>query len=176
MKKTAVVILLLLTLVTPIFAEGTASNSDNMQIESDGRSSLGMYFMGGEFSMIGLSYHQWMGNHGIMISAGLDSRHTSALVEYQYSIFSALLTETMNTRLYVWCAGGVNFRTDSIIDHTNTLWNDETHINAVASLGVGVEFVWWKHISVPVQFGYVAEFPYDTEMSFCLASGVRYRF
>ncbi len=170
MRRILFAFMIIALVAVPVFAQDAPSELE------DGAASLGMYYMAGEFSMIGLSFHQWLGNHGIMVSAGLDSSHTSALAEYQYSIFSAHLTETLNSHLYVWAAGGVNFRTDSTYNQTTTFWDDETHINAVASLGIGVEFVWWRHLSVPIQFGYVAEFPYDIGMSFCFASGIRYRF
>ena len=74
MKKTAIVILLLLTLVTPIFAEGTVAAE-----ESDGSAALGMYYIVGKFNMIGLSYHQWFGDHALMVSAGVQSEQMSVL-------------------------------------------------------------------------------------------------
>ena len=173
MKKTAVVIILLMALVTPLFAEGTVADE-----ESDGSAALGMYYIVGKFNMIGLSYHQWFGDHALMVSAGVQSDQMSVLAEYQYCVFSASLTETLNSRLYVWASGGVNVRNESVHEWEPdlTLWQNEVHVNAVTSLGVGMEFVWWRHLSVPVQFGYVAEYPFDFGMSFCFSSGVRYRF
>ncbi len=172
MKRITAVVLFLLALVTPVFAEDAA------EPESDGSAALGMYYILGKFNMIGLSYHQWFGNHALMVSAGVQSDQMSALAEYQYCVFSAHLTETLNSRLYVWASGGVNVRNESVHEWEPdlTLWQNEVHVNAVTSLGVGMEFVWWRHLSVPVQFGYVAEYPFDFGMSFCFSSGVRYRF
>ncbi len=173
MKKITAVILIVLAFVTPVFADETVAET-----ESDTSAALGMYYIVGKFSMIGLSYHQWFGNHALMVSAGIQSDQMSALAEYQYCVFSASLTEKLNSRLYVWASGGVNFRNESVYawEPDTTLWQNEVHVNAVTALGIGMEFVWWRHLSVPVQFGYIAEFPYDFGMSFCFSSGVRYRF
>lgn len=169
MKKLVVLFLLCAVLFAPVFAEDTTvDNSD------EGTDALGMYCMFGSFYMVGLSYHHWFGNHGLMISAGLDNDRISALVEYQLSVYKAELTDVLDSRLYVWASGGANFRNDTI--YADDTYHDEFHVNAIASLGIGIEFVWWKHLSIPVHFGYVMEMPYDFSKSFCVASGVRYTF
>ena len=171
MKKLTVIFLLVIMLLSPVFAENSVEAN-----REDGKIALGMQGLMGAFSMVGLSYQQWFGNSGITISAGLDNQHINALAEYQYCVYASGLTDNLNSRLYVWAAGGVNLRNDSIYNSTTNQSHDEFHVNAIAALGIGIEFVWWNHLSIPVQFGYIAEMPYDVEMSFCVSTGVCYRF
>ena len=171
MKKIISLLVIIALLLMPIFAEAAENENDK-----DGSAALGMYFCTGEFSMIGLHYQQWFGNHGVMVSAGLTGDTINAVAEYEYCVYSAKFTETLNSRLYVWVLGGVNCVNDHKYNNATGEYEPNFYVDGLASLGIGMEFVWWKHLSIPVQFGYIVELPNNTKMSFCFASGVRYRF
>ncbi len=171
MKKNIILILIIALMIMPVFAQDAEA-----EIEDDGAASLGMYFCAGEFSMIGLHYQQWFGNHGIMVSGGLTGDVFCAVAVYEYCVYSAKFTDILNSRLYLWILGGVDCVNEHNYISSTETYEDDFYVNAVGSLGVGIEFVWWKHLSIPVQFGYVIEAPHKTKMSFSFASGIRYRF
>ncbi|MCR4940973.1 MAG: hypothetical protein K5930_12840 [Treponemataceae bacterium] len=166
MKKILILSLILLFALGPCFAE---------EPELDGKIALGMGFGVGEFSMVGLQYHQWLGSHGIFATVGLSDDHKSALLGYQFCVYETSFTDILNSRLYVWVDGGADYMTYSQFSYDGGDPSPESQFNAVAAGGIGMEFVWWHHLSVPVQFGYVAKFPNNTSMSFYFTSGVRYR-
>ncbi len=166
MKKILLFLLILLFVFNPVFAE------DENQ---DGPIALGMGFGVGDFSMIGLQYQQWFGSHGIVVSAGLAEDQKCVLGGYEYCVYSTSFTEILNSRLYVWIEGGADYLKYSEYSSVTDRTVERSCVDAVAALGIGMEFIWWNHLSVPVQFGYVAKFPNRSGMSFYFSSGVRYR-
>ena len=167
MRRVLFVFMIIALFAVPLFAQEAAVE------EEDGSASLGMYYTVGEFNMIGLHFQKWFGNHGLMISAGITDGNMSAIVEYEYCIYKARFTDTLNSKLYLWLMGGPHFVNEHVWSEPE---HDNFYVNGVTALGVGMEFVWWKHLSVPVQFGYVITYPHNVSCSFCFASGIRYRF
>ncbi|MCR4940974.1 MAG: hypothetical protein K5930_12845 [Treponemataceae bacterium] len=147
------------------------------EIESDDSIALGMgYCMGeitlgygsGNIGVIGLQYQQWFGRHGVMVTAGLDG----VFADYQYCIFSASFTERLDTRFYAWISGGAAFFNDYNFYSSSSY----SGVDAIFAVGIGTEFIWWKHLSVPAQYGYIARFTDNFHLGFFYSSGVRYRF
>ena len=51
---------------------------------------------------------------------------------------------------------------------------EKFHNNALASVGFGFDFIFFGHLSVPVQFGFMGSFPDDPQVGFCGGIALRY--
>lgn len=71
-------------------------------------------------------------------------------------------------RLYFWLNGGVGAR-DLDMDNQNLAY-------LYAGTGIGLEAVFWKHISIPFELGYSGQFLNDGGFDIAVSSGVRFRF
>lgn len=54
--------------------------------------------------------------------------------------------------------------------------NAVAETNAVVGLGFTVDVIFAKHISVPINFGLTANFPYDPSLAMMFGTGIRYSF
>ena len=71
-------------------------------------------------------------------------------------------------RLFFWVNGGAGGR-----DLTPTSQN---LAYLYAGTGIGMEAVFWKHISIPLKLGYSGQFLNNGGFDLCASSGVRFRF
>lgn len=51
---------------------------------------------------------------------------------------------------------------------------EKMHNNALASVGFGFDFIFFDHLSVPIQFGFMGTFPDDPQVGFCGGIALRY--
>ena len=134
-------------------------------------------------SLGGLQYQQWFGRWGYQLEGGLfinnktyydlDSNYRelqdisgSLAAELLCELYTGQLYRVCDATLFAWLLGGTMITTDS----------NKTYANAVAGIGLGVDWVFFKHISFPWQFGFVGKFPYDPYVSMTTALGIRFRF
>ena len=101
-------------------------------------------------------------------------------LQLDVSLFEYEAPKVFAYRVYAWVLGGARVFTDGRTYNASTGKYDEgdgsVKVNAVAGAGVGFEFILVRHISIPVQVGYSAEFPYDVHGGFSGGIGLRYRF
>ena len=70
---------------------------------------------------------------------------------------------------------GYDARIARTYDYENDKKKTETFVsNAIASAGFGFDFIFFDHLSVPVQFGFMGTFPNEPKVGFCGGIGVRY--
>lgn len=134
-------------------------------------------------SLGGLQYQQWFGRWGFQLEGGLfintmsyydgnsnyrDARDISGSLsaELLCELYTGQLFRVCDATLFAWLLGGALLETDST----------KTYANAVAGIGLGVDWVCFKHISFPWQFGFVGKFPYDPYVNILTALGIRFRF
>ncbi len=140
-------------------------------------------FITTEDSLGGLQYQQWFGRWGYQLEGGLfintmtyydgDSNYRdtrdirgSLAAELLCELYAGQLFRVCDATLFAWLLGGTMIATDS----------NKTYANAVAGIGLGVDWVCFKHISFPWQFGFVGKFPYDPYVNIMTALGIRFRF
>jgi hypothetical protein len=69
--------------------------------------------------------------------------------------------------LYGVLLGGFYYQSD---------YNVPKLFNGIAGFGLGFETIYYKHFSIPLHFGYYAEFPNEFKMDFIFGGGLRFRF
>lgn len=71
-------------------------------------------------------------------------------------------------RLYFWLDGGLGGK-----DLSPT---EQNLAYLYAGTGIGMEAVFWKHISIPLELGYYGQFLNNGGFGICESAGVRFRF
>ena len=136
----------------------------------------------------GLSWQQWLGGFGYQInfsgmyfpSEYVDYNDASDPVYYdyieafclltaeaQFEFFTVKFLDDLHGRLYGIILGGLFYSSD---------YNEPEVLNGISGIGIGYETVYKKHLSMPIHFGYYAEFPTNFKMDFMGGIGLRFRF
>ena len=137
----------------------------------------------------GLSWQQWIGSFGYQINfsgmylPSVYEEYDDVLGNYisydyiqafylftaeaQFEFFTVKFLDDWHGRLYGVVLGGLYYSSD---------YNVPEIFNGIAGIGIGYETVYKKHLSFPLHFGYVCEFPNEFQMSFAFGAGFRFRF
>jgi hypothetical protein len=141
-------------------------------------------------NVYGIQYQRWYDRAGFQIegAAYYDPSSEAAktldyniAAEFQYKLYDTTWGTRAGTCLYAWILAGHR----GFIDNTWS-WNDETgdsektdstfYANAVAGIGFGFDIMFLNHLSVPVQFGFMGQFPCEPAVGITFGTGLRYRF
>jgi len=104
-------------------------------------------------------------------------------LEVMYRLYASNIWNWLSGDLYAYASLGHKGSQDAVYVDADGDYNTSddayytpgTVVFAVAAgVGIGYEFVLFRHFSVPVQFGYVVEYP--LYVSFNFSGGLRYRF
>jgi hypothetical protein len=172
-------------------------------------SALGGFY--GPFSGVGLHYHQWIGADAYHITAGIvyvpfgsDDWWTPETTldysvggEYQRRVYGDVFASWLAGSLYVFVGGHhhgyipVNLveegyledpeDPESFVDPVYEVGTYQAQIST--GVGIGVELIFFRHLSIPVEFGYGAAWTV-TEPNIAdaftvgpgIQAGVRYRY
>ena len=136
----------------------------------------------------GLSWQQWLGGFGYQINFSgmyLPLEYVDYYDEFnpvtydyvqafflltaetQFEFFTVKFLDDWYGRLYGVVVGGLYYTCD---------YNVPEVLNGIAGIGIGYETVYKKHLSVPIHFGYYAEYPTNFKMDFMGGIGFRFRF
>ncbi|MFZ4616989.1 MAG: hypothetical protein ACOYM2_12440 [Rectinemataceae bacterium] len=140
----------------------------------------------------GLNWQTWYGPLGLSLVGGGMYSPTgqfgsildySLLGEVQYRVLREDFSRWFASQLYVWVlAGHLGYITaTTTYDYNVTPSTSTTTIlpfvaTAVGGLGIGIEATLFGHFSVPLEVGYVGQFPKDPKLAFCVGGGLRYRY
>ncbi len=139
----------------------------------------------------GIHYHYTLGKWGFNATLGgyLDPDNTfysdyflyyAIYSTVQYRVYGHKFTDRLSSQLYTWfLLGHLGY-----MDWVSSLSEDGVYSSSVGDyradylvgLGIGIEVIFSEHLSIPLDFGYVGEFPNDLLISFSFGSGIRYRF
>ena len=179
-------------------AEGELSNTDTKasakKVQFDPKEktpfeefnkSVGVF----AYAYPGLSWQQWIGSFGYQINfsgmylPSVYEEYDDVLGSYisydyiqafylftaeaQFEFFTVKFLDDWHGRLYGVVLGGLYYSSD---------YNVPEVFNGIAGIGIGYETVYKKHLSFPLHFGYVCEFPNEFQMSFAFGAGFRFRF
>lgn len=159
-------------------------------IDSD--SAIGVFAMGSsEIGVYGLQYQHWFNDKIGMQLEGYayynpnvsydDVLQYNICGEFQYKLYETCLGERSATNLYAWGLIGhhayiKNTTNYDSATNTSTMTSSGFCPSIVGGFGFGFDVMFLNHISIPVEFGFLGEFPYNQSVGFVFGSGIRYRF
>ena len=160
---------------------------------SDFKNAVGFYSLNGLNldSAYGLQYHRWCTDKIGFQTQGYINYYDqgsysnplnySISVQILYKLFEMDIGERAGSCLYAWASAGHHGYIDRKVvypeDETLTEQvTDTVCLNAQVGLGFGIDIMCLEHISLPIEFGYMGEFPSNTVIGFVFGSGIRYRF
>jgi len=131
--------------------------------------------MGGAQSM-GLTYQHWFKNDlGYQFSFGaiMDYDFVYALdVQLQKLLFVHKQQGKGLTSLFAW--GGVGVSSTDV--NTGDFYEYEVKPAILASAGLGIEFIYYNHLSIPLKFGVTGQFLNNPSVAVSFGCGILYRF
>ena len=173
MKKLLISIAALFMLTTGLFANGL-----------ENKNAIGAYILGGSNSVGGLQYERRFsdlvstkfGAFAFYDNDGYsDPFNMNLTVETDFTLFETEWKDKISSRLFAYALAGYDARIKRTYDYELDKKVSEDFIsNAIASVGFGFDFIFFGHLSVPVQFGFMGTFPNDTKVGFCGGIGIRY--
>jgi hypothetical protein len=136
----------------------------------------------------GLHYQRSFGSLGLQFTGGglytPDSDWGSVLdysvfIQGTWRVFAEDYSSVVSGQLYLWALGGhIGYiRTEYVEDGTTGSYEPEPYVpSALAGFGIGIELVLFRHFSLPLEFGYVGQFPNESALQFGAGAGFRYRY
>ena len=174
MKKLIIAATLAFAIAGSLFANGL-----------ENKNAIGMYVIGGEQAVGGIQYERrftdlFSTKFGVFAfyneSGYSDPFNASFTVEGDFTLFESYWKDKISSRLFAY----------GMVGYTGTYergWEygepkskkvEKMHNNALASLGFGFDFIFFDHLSVPIQFGFMGTFPDDPQVGFCGGIALRY--
>ena len=180
MKKFFIIFALIFILVSsPVFAE------ENLK-EEYCSSAVGFnqqFNLAGASSM-GLTYQHYFDNYwGIQASLGAIVNNNvfySADLQLQRLFFVDSFLDTKETSFFGWANVGIasveqaHYTKDEKGNYLDTTYTVTPAL--LVGAGVGIEFVLFDHLSIPIKFGVTTQFITDTGVGLSLGYGILYRF
>ncbi len=158
----------------------------------ENKNAIGMYVIGAENSVGGLQYERRFTDI-ISVKFGTFAMYRSNtyynngneanfnfIVEPDFTLYETCWGDKVSSRLFAFGLAGYDFtkQIDSIWDpDTGKKLGEETkYINsAIAAAGFGFDFIFFGHLSIPVQFGFMGRInTEEPNAGFCAGIGMRY--
>ncbi len=195
MKKMFVIVLMLLLACTAVIANSPATTVLNVEDASEDNSftrydsAVGVTWLIGS-DIPSLQYQHWITpgfgftlNTGAAYSPRSETIYTETTDTYntingyyldlnffgqlQWALYTAS-TKNLDTRLYAWVLGGC------VVQHDVAMTGMD--VDGIAGAGFGFDINLYKHISIPVEFGYLGVAPANPNLAMVGNFGIRYRF
>ncbi len=172
---------ILATGVFAILCAGTGAFASGL----DNNNAIGIYGIGSEIGVGGIQYERRFSDlfstkFGVFAFYNEDSYsdpyNMNVTVETDFTLFESDWKDKICSRLFAYGLVGYTGRLERSYEYMEPESKriEKMHNNAVASLGFGFDFIFFEHLSVPVQFGFMGTFPDDPQVSFCGGIGIRY--
>ena len=173
MKKLLLTIAAVFMLTGGLFANGL-----------ENKNAIGVYVLGSEQAVGGIQYERRFSDlistkFGVFAFYNNDSYSDpfdlNLTVETDFTLFENNWRDKICSRLFAYAMLGYIANIERGYDYVNAVQKTEKfHNNAMASLGFGFDFIFFEHLSVPIQFGFQGTFPDDTQVGFCGGIALRY--
>lgn len=174
MKKLIIAATLVLALAGSLFANGLDNNN-----------AIGMYVIGGENAVGGIQYERRFSDlfstkFGVFAfyndSGYSDPFNASFTVEGDFTLFENTWKDKISSRLFAYGMLGYTGTYERSYEYgePESKKIEKMHNNALASVGFGFDFIFFDHLSVPIQFGFMGTFPDDPQVGFCGGIALRY--
>ena len=175
--KKIIIASILMTLFSTLFANGL-----------DNKNNIGMYFIGADNPIVGLQYERRFTDiisekFGLYAFYNENSYTTepfnfNVTFETDFSLFETSHEYKVGSRLFAYGMVGYDLSMHrEYADYSNSKNKDNTEEwlhNALVSIGFGFDFIFFNHLSVPIQFGFMGNFPNNSKISFCGGTALRY--
>ena len=105
-----------------------------------------------------------------------DPFNANFTVEGDFTLFESTWKEKISSRLFAYGMVGYvgNYERTYEYAEPTSKKVEKMHNNALASVGFGFDFIFFDHLSVPIQFGFMGTFPDDPQVGFCGGIALRY--
>ncbi len=174
MKKLIIAATLVFALAGSLFANGL-----------DNKNAIGMYVIGGENAVGGIQYERRFSDlfstkFGVFAfyndSGYSDPFNASFTVEGDFTLFENTWRDKISSRLFAYGMMGYTGTYERSYEYAEPESKkiEKMHNNALASVGFGFDFIFFDHLSVPIQFGFMGTFPDDPQVGFCGGIALRY--
>ena len=176
MKKLIIMGAMLFTLAGAVFANGL-----------ENKNAIGAYVIGGDNSVGGIQYeHRFSDLIGTKFGVFAfynnntysDPFNANFTVQTDFTLFENQWRDKIASRLFAYTLVGYDARYERTYNYSEdgdrTIKTEKLHNNAIASVGFGFDFIFFDHLSVPIQFGFMGTFPDDPQVGFCGGIGLRY--
>lgn len=174
MKKLIIAATLVLALAGSLFANGL-----------DNKNAIGMYVIGAENAVGGIQYERRFSDlfstkFGVFAfyndSGYSDPFNASFTVEGDFTLFENTWKDKISSRLFAYGMLGYTGTYERSYEYAEPESKkiEKMHNNALASVGFGFDFIFFDHLSVPIQFGFMGTFPDDPQVGFCGGIALRY--
>lgn len=155
--------------------------------EEYNKNAIGVYVLGAYNTVGGIQYERRFND---LISTKFDTYiyytgRESADIPFEYNVntevdftlYEDTIGKICTSRLFAYGLVGNSgyyicpseYRDDGWVQLPGS-WQQDL----VVSVGFGFDFVFFKHLSIPCQFGFIGNFPYDASAGFCGGAGLRY--
>jgi hypothetical protein len=147
----------------------------------------------------GLQYQHWYGRTGYQVMGGIlyndSTSYTGRTMddwiagEFLSRVYGDRFADWLSGQLYVWGMLGYHGYISQTVDYavagtplpaTPSTVTVSPYVNAgLGGVGFGIEIILFDHFSVPVEFGYAGEYPFNyakPQVNFSASGGFRYRF
>ena len=160
----------------------------------ENKNAIGMYIIGGDPSYGGIQYERRFSDlisvkfgtfalYQTYSYSNTSEAQFNFIIEPDFTLYQTDWNDKVSSRLFAFGLAGYDFK-----KKVNVRWDfsggvdgvrldDEvTYINsAVAAVGFGFDFIFFGHLSVPIQFGFMGTInEEDPNVGFCGGLGLRY--
>ena len=174
MKKLITMAAMLFILAGTVFANGLES-----------KNAIGMYILGSSEAVGGIQYERRFSDL-VSTKFGVYAMYNDKddwspfdcnfTVETDFTLYDTTWNDKISSRLFAYALagykGGIEYYRENYEEETPKI--KRSYNNAVASLGFGFDFIFFDHLSVPVQFGFLGTFPDTPNVAFCGGIALRY--
>ncbi len=149
------------------------------------KNAIGMYFMGADDSFGGIQYERRFTNI-ISEKAGIYASYEnstgtcdiSVTGETDFTLYETSWKEFVNSRLFAYALIGYHGYINSEYHYVEggESYRENTGYlqDGMLGLGFGFDFTFFGHLSLPIEFGFVGNFPNNPHVGFCAGAGIRY--
>jgi len=173
--KTLLIFGVLMSLSAAAFAEGL-----------ENKNAIGMYILGGEESVGGLQYERRFSDllsvkFGTFAFYQENSYSANPLniqftVEPDFCLYEANWNKKVSSRLFAYGMVGYDLSKIESYDYETDKYKDPKMVHTLlAAAGFGFDFIFFGHLSLPLQFGFSGRFNNDNpNVGFCGGIALRY--
>lgn len=179
MKKLLVTLTVLITIATGLFANGL-----------ENQNAIGVFVLGTDDQTVGGIQYERRFSDLFSTKLGVfafyndktysDPFSMNVTLESDFTLFENNWKDKIGSRLFAYGMVGYIGRMErsyEYVDGSSSYQSkqiEKMHNNMTASLGFGFDFIFFEHLSVPIQFGFMGTFPDDPQLGFCGGVGLRY--
>lgn len=154
----------------------------------ENKNAIGIYVIGAETPIGGIQYERHFTDFisekfGVYAFYNNNNDYTSNPFEFNvtaetdFKLYETNWKDKVASRLFAFAMLGYDIKIERETHYAEPegSYSEEKVINnALAAVGFGFDFIFFDHLSVPVQFGFMGTFPDTPNIGFCGGIALRY--